>query len=792
MAATPEEYARALSKIETLQRQVADVQTRERLLRDENRYLREIYDRAPLGYQSLDEHGCFIDVNQAWLDALGYTKDEVIGVNFGEFLHPDWREHFRENFPRFKAVGEILGVEFEIRKKDGRYIYVSFNGRIGIDQQGRFQQTYCVFQDITRQRQAEENYRHIVENAQEAIIVTRNEKLLMVNPAMARIIGLPAEDLVTKSFTGFIHPHDRDMVVQYHRGRLLGQDIPTHYTFRVICNDGSIKWLHLHGALTNWDGAAAALSFLTDITEQKQAEEQLRNNEANLQSLFNAITESVCLIDCDGTVIAANETFAGRTGKRASECVGTSIFSLIPAKTAALRRQIVENIVRSGEAIQFEDERWGRHLQHNLFPVLTPDGQVSRIAIFASDITERKQSEAERIKLQEQLSQSQKIESIGRLAGGVAHDFNNMLGVILGYTELILEQVKDDQTIHPALVQIQHAAQHSADLTNKLLAFARKQTVQPKILDLNETVSGMLTMLRRLIGEDIELVWLPGKDLAQVKMDPSQIDQILVNLCVNARDAIGNSGKIGKIIITTAQVPANGNTPDLPEKSSENGYTLVTVSDNGCGMDVETTAHLFEPFFTTKSIGSGTGLGLATVYGIVKQNNGLIEVSSEPGQGTTFNIYLPCLRDRLEGVSAPGDEAPGIRGNETILLVEDEPMILEMTATMLRKLGYNVLPATTPAEAIRIARKRCDSIDLLMTDVIMPEMNGRDLAHRLSSLAPHLTCLFMSGYTADVIAHHGVLDTNTHFIEKPFSKKDLAAKLREILKNRESPLFPKS
>ncbi|MEE4315041.1 MAG: PAS domain S-box protein, partial [Desulfofustis sp.] len=670
---------------------------------DENRYLREIYDRAPLGYQSLDENGCFIDVNQAWLDALGYTKDEVIGVNFGEFLHPDWREHFRENFPRFKAVGEILGVEFEIRKKDGRYIYVSFNGRIGIDQQGRFQQTYCVFQDITRQRQAEENYRHIVENAQEAIIVTRNEKLLMVNPAMARIIGLPAENLETKPFTDFIHPDDRDMVVQYQRKRLQGKDIPTQYTFRVICRDGSIKWLHLHGALTNWDGATAALSFLTDITEQKLAEEQLRNNEANLQSLFNAITESVCLIDCEGTVIAANETFAGRTGKRASECVGKSIFSLVPAKTAALRRQIVENIVRSGEAIQFEDERWGRHLQHNLFPVLTPDGQVSRIAIFASDITERKQSEAERIKLQEQLSQSQKIESIGRLAGGVAHDFNNMLGVILGYTELILEQVKDDQTIHPALVQIQHAAQHSADLTNKLLAFARKQTVQPKILDLNETVSGMLTMLRRLIGEDIELLWKPAQNLAQIKMDPSQIDQILVNLCINARDAIDDTGKI---VIETMPVKTNGNKPERSEESGAGAFVMLTVSDTGCGMDAETISHLFEPFFTTKSIGAGTGLGLATVYGIVKQNNGLIEVSSEPGHGTTFTIYLPCQEEKSAESSLSGDTSLEARGNETILLVEDEPMILEMTTMMLKKLGYHVLAASTPAEAIRMAQQQ--------------------------------------------------------------------------------------
>ncbi|MBE0586028.1 MAG: PAS domain S-box protein [Desulfofustis sp.] len=779
MASSAEEHARALAEIEALQQQVSDLKAKGDALRNENRYLKEIYDRSPLGYQSLDENGCFIDVNQAWLDVLGYTKAEVIGINFGEFLHPDWQEHFRENFPRFKAVGEIMGVEFEIRKKDGHYIFVSFNGRIGTDQQGRFQQTYCIFQDITRQRQAEENYRHIVENAQEAIIVTRDEKLLMVNPAMARMIGLPAEDLETKPFTDFIHPQDRDMVVHYHRGRLQGKDIPVQYTFRVICNDGTIKWLQLHGALTRWDGATAALSFLTDITERKQAEEQLRDNEANLRSLFNAITESVCLIDRDGTVIAANETLAGRIGKRANECVGKSIFSTIPAEIATHRRRIVEEVVRSGKEVQFEDERGDRHFHHNLFPVLTPDGLVTRIAIFASDITERKQSEAEREKLQEQLTQSQKIESIGRLAGGVAHDFNNMLGVILGYTELILDQVEKDQSIRAALKQIQQAAEHSAQLTNKLLAFARKQTVKPKILDLNTIVSGMLTMLRRLIGEDIELIWKPANNLMQIQMDPSQIDQILVNLCVNARDAIEDTGKI---VIETAHVPVDGTAHNLTEDSQTGGFVMLTVSDTGCGMDAETISHLFEPFFTTKSIGAGTGLGLATVYGIVKQNNGLVEVSSEPGHGTTFTIYLPCHQGLPAETSVPGEQSPGIHGNETILLVEDEPMILEMTRMILKKLGYHVLAASSPLEAIRIAQERSGGIDLLMTDVIMPEMNGRDLAQTISSLFPHLICLFMSGYTADVIAHHGVLNANVHFIEKPFSKRDLSVKLREILK----------
>ncbi len=396
------------------------------------------------------------------------------------------------------------------------------------------------------------------------------------------------------------------------------------------------------------------------------------------------------------------------------------------------------------------------------------------------DITERKRAEAEADKLQSQLTQVQKMESVGRLAGGIAHDFNNMLGVILGYTELVLKQVGADQPIYPALQGIQQAAQRSADLTRQLLAFARKQTVAPKVLDLNETVASMLNMLRRLIGENIDLVWLPGKSLRSIKMDPSQIDQILANLCINARDAIGVAGKV---TIETDNVFVDetycaGHAGFVPGE-----YVLLALSDNGRGMDRETLSHLFEPFFTTKEMGKGTGLGLATVYGIVKQNNGFISVYSEPCQGTTFKMYLPRYLPKGDRSPEPGAAKTAATRHETILLVEDEPMILEMTKVMLEHQGYTVLPAVSPGEAIRLAREHVGEIHLLMTDVVMPEMNGRDLARNLLSLYPDLKLLFMSGYTADVIAHHGVLDEGIHFIQKPFSMKDLDGELREALKS---------
>lgn len=398
-------------------------------------------------------------------------------------------------------------------------------------------------------------------------------------------------------------------------------------------------------------------------------------------------------------------------------------------------------------------------------------GMIAQIIIL-----KREQDKRER--LEGQLHQAQKMESVGRLAGGVAHDFNNMLAVILGHTEMVIDQISPDLPIFFDLQQIRQAATRSADITRQLLAFARKQTVVPKILDLSETVAGMLKMLRRLIGENIDLAWLPGYDLWPIKMDPSQIDQILVNLCINARDAIENNGKI--------TVETGNSNLDKKYCLDHAGfvpgeYVQITVSDNGCGIEKETEVHIFEPFFTTKGVGEGTGLGLATVYGIVKQNNGFINVYSEPGQGTAFTIYLPRYLGTTKQDQPEITAESALRGDETILLVEDESTMLNMTMTMLQRLGYSVLAAKNPGEALRVAGEFSNRIHLLLTDVMMPEMNGRDLAQNLRSLYPHLKCLFMSGYTSDIIAQQGILAEGIQFIQKPFSKNDMAAKIRMVL-----------
>jgi len=410
------------------------------------------------------------------------------------------------------------------------------------------------------------------------------------------------------------------------------------------------------------------------------------------------------------------------------------------------------------------------------------DADVMQLTLFMDSvwkIASRKRAEEEKTKLEVQLQHSQKLEAVGQLAGGVAHDFNNMLGVIIGHSELALMKMERSQPAYASLTEILTAAERSAALTRQLLAFARKQAIAPKVIDLNKTVSGMLNMLQRLIGENMHLTWKPAPGLWPVKMDPSQIDQIMANLCVNARDAITD---VGMITIETVNSTVDANDSTFLKYIEPGKYVCLMVSDNGSGIDKETVAHIFEPFYTTKELGKGTGLGLATVYGIVKQNNGFINVHSEPGHGTIFTIYLPRYIGENGHTLLRGDVSKlPPRGHGTILLVEDEPAILRMASMMLEGQGYTVLVAEAAAEAIHLSKEHIGKINMLISDVVMPDMNGRDLAKEVLLLNPQIKCLFMSGYTADVIAQHGVLDEGVHFIQKPFSLPDLATKVREVL-----------
>jgi len=500
-----------------------------------------------------------------------------------------------------------------------------------------------------------------------------------------------------------------------------------------------------------------------------------------LGQMLDEAPASITIHDTDGRFLFANRATLSLHGyDRHEEFLAVNLHDLDVPESEALLAEHLRSIAETGEA-RFEVAHYRK--DGSIFPLdvsakaIQWQGEPAILSI-AADISDRKQAEEESAKLQAQLAQAQKMESVGRLAGGVAHDFNNMLAVILGQTEMALMKVPPTESLHRKLLQIQQCAERSVVLVRQLLAFARKQTVLPVVLDLNDRVGGMLKMLRRLIGEDIDLVWVPGAELWATKMDPSQIDQILANLCVNARDAIAD---VGKITIETRNVSLDEDSCARCVECVPGPYVLLSVSDDGAGMGKEVLEKLFEPFFTTKAVGRGTGLGLATVYGIVKQNKGFIDVYSEPGQGTTFRVYLPRHEGEAREASRQGPVDLMRGGGETILLVEDEPMLLEIGKSMLERLGYRVLAAGMPGEAVQAAEAHPDDIHLLMTDVVMPGMNGRELSERLLSLYPNLRCLFMSGYTSEVIAHHGVLDAGVPFIQKPFTLRTLSTKLREML-----------
>jgi PAS domain S-box-containing protein len=519
--------------------------------------------------------------------------------------------------------------------------------------------------------------------------------------------------------------------------------------------------------------AIEALSVAFEAAlERKRAEEE----RERLMTAIEQTGEIVLITDPKGIIQYANPAFERVTGYSRAEAMGQRPRMLMGSQQNEAFYSELWQTISSGKSWQgtLVNKRKDGTLyseESTISPVCDAGGRIVSYVAVKRDIT------AQRL-MEEQLRQAQKMETVGQLAGGVAHDFNNMLQVIISYVEMSLGKVDVGQPLHKYLLEIRRAAQRSAELTGQLLAFARRQAVSPKVLDLNDAVAGTQKMIQRLIGEDIDLAWMPAHDLWKVKIDPAQLDQILANLTVNARDAIGG---VGKLTIETEKV-----TFDQAYCAAHAGfvpgeYVLLAVSDDGCGMDKQTMGHLFEPFFTTKGQGKGTGLGLATIYGIVKQNNGFINVYSEPGEGSTFKVYLPRAEgaEAAERVEAEAGAPRG--GTETVLVAEDEAAILELAKESLEQLGYTVLTAKSPEEAMRKAEERAGPIDLLITDVVMPQMNGRQLCERLRAARSGLKCLYMSGYTADVIAHRGVLEEGVSFMAKPFSLTTLAEKVREVL-----------
>lgn len=558
---------------------------------------------------------------------------------------------------------------------------------------------------------------------------------------------------------------------------------PYEIELETVKRDGSTGWMWETGEAEK-DAKGNIVSIwgtAQDITERKRNQKKLENTLNYVQTIVDNAPIGISTFEKNGLIVTTNHALARIVGGTVEKIVGLNIYEIESWKNSGLLAAAQEALKGDIEVTRdlhylssFNKKCW---VSATFIPFMYEN--KIQLMLLLVDTSRQKHAEEKQQQLKSQLIQAQKLESIGRLAGGVAHDFNNMLSIILGNVEIVMEELNPDDPYFGNLEEIYNAAERSSNLTRQLLAFARKQIIDPKILILNDVVSNMLKMLNRLIGEDIELTWQPSDSLKPVNIDPSQIDQILANLCVNARDAING---VGKLTIETDNVSFdNVYCREHPEfKPGE--YVMLAVSDDGIGMNKNTMSNIFEPFFTTKEIGEGSGLGLATIFGIVKQNNGFINVYSEPGEGTTFKIYFPQYHQSTSTAKDHLIKELSPTGTERILIVEDELSILKMTQIVLQRLGYRVIVASSPAEAENVIEQSgFNEIDLLITDVVMPEMNGRELVTKIKGVYPNLKCLFMSGYTANVIAHHGVLESGVHFINKPFSKHRLAKKVREAL-----------
>jgi len=781
---------------------VAQRQAQEALKQSETLF-RLQFELGNIGIAITSPEKGWLRTNARLCQMLGYTENELRQKTWAEMTHPEDLAQDVAHFDRMLG-GRIDGYEMDKRffRKDGSIIDTHLTVACHRQEDGAVGFVIASLQDIGERKKAdgalrdsERKYRLIAENAADIIFTMDTHfRFTYISPSVYRIKGFTPEEAMALSLGQMVPPKSLEKAqraVASATDFLKREDFGTALTIELeqFRKDGSTFWTEneISFMLDESGKAIGIIGVTRDISKRKTAEKALQESQDRFRSLIQSAADMIFIIGADGAISYESPSAARILGYPEGFFIGQSPFDLIhPEDLDLVTREmdLVYRSVNSGQPTEFRLQKadgkwtWLEALANNQ----QDNPSIQGIVITARDVSERKRAEAEGEKLNAQLLQAQKMEAVGHLAGGIAHDFNNMLSVVIGHAEMAMIPLEPDGPMHKRLKAIHEAALRSSDLVRQLLAFARKQTVRPKVLDINDTIAGLLTMLRRLIGEDIDLVWAPGKNIATVCIDPSQVDQILANLMVNARDAIGG---VGKVTIVTDNVLLDEAFRTDHAYCRPGRYVMLAFSDSGCGMDPPTMSRIFDPFFTTKAMGKGTGLGLATVYGIVKQNEGFIDVVSESGKGTTFRIYLPVAsapdnrvraEEQIQGQVPAASERTG-----TVLIVEDDAVLLELGQSILARLGYFVLTAESPDQAIDIARTHQGRIDLLITDVVMPQMNGRQLVERLKEFLPGIKCLFMSGYTADIITHHGVLGEGVHFLQKPFSIAQIAAKVSEAM-----------
>jgi PAS domain S-box-containing protein len=727
----------------------------------------------------------YIYVSQRYLDQYKVKERDVIGKHHYD-VFPDLPQKWRDVHQRALA-GEVSSADRDpYCRADGTVEWTRWECRPWYEADGAIGGIIVYTEVITDRVRAEETraeLSRLLEESLNEIYVFDADTLnfVLVNSGARKNLGYTMAELHSMTPVDLKPEISLAALEELIRPLRSGAASKTIFETRHQRKDQSLYDVEVHVQKATLEGRPVFVAIIIDITERKRAEEELRKSHQTFLTVLDGIDATVYVADLDTyEILFMNKHMIDAFG---GDLTGRTCYEAFRGESSpcghCTNDRLLDAEGNPADVCVWETKnpltgKW--YINHDR-AIRWGDSRMVRLQI-ATDISRFKELEQERLRIEEQLRQAQKMESVGRLAGGVAHDFNNMLSAILGHAELAMMQFKLDEPILDDLMAIKKATQRSADLVRQLLAFARKQTVAPKVLDLNDIVAGMLKMLQRLIGEDIDLVWKPGAELWTVKIDPSQIDQILANLCVNARDAIAG---VGKVTIESENTTFDEDYCAVHPGAVCGEYVMLAVSDDGCGMTKEVIDHIFEPFFTTKELGKGTGLGLATVYGIVKQNEGFANVYSEPEKGTTFKIYLPRFVGEATVPAPEGLEEIHRGDGEMVLVVEDEAAILRVARAMLERLGYAVVTAGTPGEALRQAEAHAAEIRLLITDVIMPEMNGRDLVKRISRITPGLKCLFTSGYTANVIAHHGVLEEGVQFLQKPFTLKDLAFRVCQAL-----------
>jgi PAS domain S-box-containing protein len=761
-----------------------------RALRESNTFLEAMVNSTPLAVYTLKPDG---RVGTIWNPAaermFGWSREEAIGLPL-PFVPPEREDEFRALRQRVLAGESFSNAEVTRRRRDGTPIEISIATAPIRGPEGRIVDILAVVADVTDRkgmeaalRESEARFKRLAENAPDVIYryrVAPDRGFEYVNPAITAITGYRPEEFYADPglILRIMHPEDLHLVDEATRG-VLPPGAPT--LVRWFHKDGTLLWSEIRNiTVRDADGRVVALEGISrDVTERVVAEQTLRQ----LSAAVEQSPASVMITDIAGNIEYVNPAFARLTGYTLDNVKGQNPRIL---KSGHIPRQTYEELWRTiTSGGEWRGEMLNRNKNGELYwefasisAIVDAKGHPIRFLAVKEDITERKKAEEALRHTQEQLLQSQKIEAVGRLAGGVAHDFNNLLGVIIGYGELARATVPPPHPARARLEQILAAALRAADLTRQLLAFSRRQVLQPRVLDLNSIVKDTERMLRRLIGEDVDLVVRQATDLGRIKADPGQVSQVLMNLAVNARDAMPGGGLL---TIETANVEVDSEYARTHAPLQPGPYVQLQVKDTGVGMDEAVRQRIFEPFFTTKPEGVGTGLGLSTVYGIVKQSGGYVWVESTPGRGTTFTIHLP----RAEGPAEPKTERPEVdaraKRGETILVVEDQANLREMICEVLDDNGYSVLAARDAQEALSLVKTHRGRIDLLLTDVVMPGLSGNELAGQLTPRDPALRVLYMSGYTSDIIAGHGVLPGGLQLLEKPFTSLALTRRVRQVL-----------